>query len=62
MKWGGSSGGGGEGFWEGGGSIEVPKLKQLTSKTSKTIKLKQSTSKTCKNIKLKQSILNAINS
>lgn len=60
MKWGGSSGGGGEGFE--GGSIEVPKLKQLTSKTSKTIKLKQSTSKTCKNIKLKQSILKAINS
>ena len=53
-------GAGGKGL--GGGSIEVPKLKQLTSKTSKTIKLKQSTSKTCKNIKLKQSILNAINS
>ena len=61
MKWGGSSGRGGEGFGA-GGSIEVSKLKQLTSKTSKTIKLKQSTSKTCKNIKLKQSILNAINS
>ena len=48
MKWGGSGGGEGEGFGA-GGSIEVPKLKQLTSKT-------------CKNIILKQSILNAINS